>query len=97
MPDPRTQIVADGYDAMGETFAAWREEIVGEYLPKLVRGGIFSAFALVDGRAAASWRIDTGRIEVTPFGRIGNEAQALLDADADAVLRYLNPPESAVS
>ena len=30
MPDPRTQIVADGYDAVGETFAAWREEIVGD-------------------------------------------------------------------
>ena len=30
MPDPRTQIVADGYDAMGETFAAWREEIVSD-------------------------------------------------------------------
>jgi SAM-dependent methyltransferase len=30
VPDPRTQIVADGYDAMGETFAAWREEIVGD-------------------------------------------------------------------
>ena len=30
MPDPRTQIVADGYDAMGETFAAWREEIIGD-------------------------------------------------------------------
>lgn len=30
MPDPRTQIVADGYDAIGETFAAWREEIVGD-------------------------------------------------------------------
>ena len=30
MPDPRTQIVADGYDSMGETFAAWREEIVGD-------------------------------------------------------------------
>ncbi|HEY3577156.1 MAG TPA: class I SAM-dependent methyltransferase [Gaiellaceae bacterium] len=29
MPDPRTQIVADGYVAMGEAFAAWREEIVG--------------------------------------------------------------------
>jgi SAM-dependent methyltransferase len=28
--DPRTQIVADGYDAIGETFAAWREEIVGD-------------------------------------------------------------------
>ncbi len=30
MPDPRTQIVADGYDAMGETFAAWREGFVGD-------------------------------------------------------------------
>jgi SAM-dependent methyltransferase len=28
--DPRTQIVADGYDAIGERFAAWREEIVGD-------------------------------------------------------------------
>jgi SAM-dependent methyltransferase len=28
--DARTQIVADGYDAMGETFAAWREQIVGD-------------------------------------------------------------------
>jgi SAM-dependent methyltransferase len=28
--DARTQIVADGYDAMGETFAAWRERIVGD-------------------------------------------------------------------
>jgi SAM-dependent methyltransferase len=30
VPDPRTQIVADGYDVIGETFAAWREEIVGD-------------------------------------------------------------------
>ena len=30
MPDSRTQIVADGYDAIGETFAAWREEAVGD-------------------------------------------------------------------
>ena len=30
MPDPRTQLVADGYDAIGETFASWREEIVGD-------------------------------------------------------------------
>jgi SAM-dependent methyltransferase len=28
--DPRTQIVADGYDAIGETFAAWRERAVGD-------------------------------------------------------------------
>ena len=30
MADARTQIVADGYDAMGETFAVWRERIVGD-------------------------------------------------------------------
>jgi SAM-dependent methyltransferase len=28
--DPRTKLVGDGYDAMGETFASWREEIVGD-------------------------------------------------------------------
>jgi cyclopropane fatty-acyl-phospholipid synthase-like methyltransferase len=28
--DPRVQIVADGYDAMGDTFAEWRDRIVGD-------------------------------------------------------------------
>jgi SAM-dependent methyltransferase len=28
--DARTQLVADGYDAIGETFAEWRERIVGD-------------------------------------------------------------------
>ena len=30
MGDPRTQVVADGYDAIGETFAEWRERITGD-------------------------------------------------------------------
>ena len=30
MPDPRTQIVSEGYDAIGETFAEWRQRIVGD-------------------------------------------------------------------
>jgi cyclopropane fatty-acyl-phospholipid synthase-like methyltransferase len=28
--DPRTRIVAEGYDAMGEHFAEWRDRIVGD-------------------------------------------------------------------
>jgi cyclopropane fatty-acyl-phospholipid synthase-like methyltransferase len=28
--DPRTQLVADGYDTIGETFAEWRTRIVGD-------------------------------------------------------------------
>jgi cyclopropane fatty-acyl-phospholipid synthase-like methyltransferase len=30
VPDPRTQIVSDGYDAIGETFAEWRTRIVDD-------------------------------------------------------------------
>jgi SAM-dependent methyltransferase len=30
MTDPRTRIVADGYDLMGATFAEWRDRIVGD-------------------------------------------------------------------
>lgn len=30
MSDARTQLVADGYDAIGETFAEWRTRIVGD-------------------------------------------------------------------
>jgi cyclopropane fatty-acyl-phospholipid synthase-like methyltransferase len=30
MSDPRTQLVADCYDAIGERFSLWREEIVGD-------------------------------------------------------------------
>jgi SAM-dependent methyltransferase len=28
--DPRTQIVADGYDAIGDAFAEWRERFIGD-------------------------------------------------------------------
>ena len=30
MADPRTQLVADAYDAIGDTFAEWRERAVGD-------------------------------------------------------------------
>ena len=30
MADPRTQLVADGYDVIGETFSEWRERSVGD-------------------------------------------------------------------
>jgi SAM-dependent methyltransferase len=30
VPNPRTQIVADGYDAMGDVFAEWRTQIAGD-------------------------------------------------------------------
>ena len=30
MSDPRTKLVADAYDAIGETFVDWRERVVGD-------------------------------------------------------------------
>jgi SAM-dependent methyltransferase len=30
VPDPRTQIVSDGYDAIGDAFAEWRTRIAGD-------------------------------------------------------------------
>ena len=41
MTDPRTQLVADGYDVMGEAFVEWRDRIVGD--PRAVwRGELVS-------------------------------------------------------
>lgn len=90
MPTPPPRLLG----AFEPLLLGWsgREEIVGDHWSQFVRGGMISAFALVDGRAAASWRIDGRRIELTPFRPISKAAQSLLDADAQAVLRYLNPP-----
>ena len=41
MTDPRTQLVADGYDVIGEAFVEWRDRIVGD--PRAVwRGELVS-------------------------------------------------------
>jgi hypothetical protein len=55
--------------------------------------GIFRPFALVDGRAVATWSLAGGKIRLAPFAPIGPGARAALDADAGAVLRYLGYPD----
>jgi hypothetical protein len=55
----------------------------------VVTGGVFRPFALVGGKAVATWRISTGEIELTPFGNLSREHAAALDADGGAVLSYL--------
>ncbi|HET9115510.1 MAG TPA: winged helix DNA-binding domain-containing protein [Gaiellaceae bacterium] len=67
-----------------------RDEIVGENWERVARGGMISAFALVEGRAAANWRVEGRRVEITPFSPLGDETQQVLDTEADAVLRYLD-------
>ncbi|MGI8429728.1 MAG: winged helix DNA-binding domain-containing protein [Solirubrobacteraceae bacterium] len=67
-----------------------REEIVGsEQLVPVTSNGVFRAFALVGGRAAALWRLAAGEVVIEPFGRLSDQDAAALDSDAQDVLRFL--------
>jgi hypothetical protein len=71
-----------------------REEILGPDEPRVISGGLFRPFALVRGRGAATWKIQDGRIELEPFGRLARRDATALEADGHAALRYLSgrPP-----
>jgi hypothetical protein len=66
-----------------------REEILGPNEPLVITGGLFRPFALVRGRGVATWKIRDGRIELEPFGRLARRDAAALEADGEAVLRYV--------
>jgi hypothetical protein len=66
-----------------------RQELLGTGEGALTVGGLFLPFALVRGRAAATWRIDRGEVMLEPFGRLGSEDRAALEADAADALRFL--------
>lgn len=66
-----------------------REPILGGHEAKVVTGGIFRAFALVGGRAVATWRVSRERVELEPFVRLPRADAEALDADARDVERFL--------
>jgi hypothetical protein len=69
----------------------WRSRapITGEHDEAIVSGGLFRPFALVEGRAAALWRIDQHEIQIEPFDGLANQELAALRADALDVKRFL--------
>jgi Winged helix DNA-binding domain len=66
-----------------------RADVLGPAEPQVVTGGIFRGFALVDGRAAALWRINGRRTEIDPLRALSPEAATALARDADDVRRFL--------
>ena len=66
-----------------------REPILGAAEGDIVAGGLFRPFALVRGRAAASWRLEQGEVLLTPFDRLGRTEARALDAEAADVRRFL--------
>ena len=66
-----------------------RDPLLGGHAAAIVRGGMFNPFALVRGRAAGTWRIVDGRVEIEPFARLTRKDAAALGTEADDVLRFL--------
>jgi hypothetical protein len=67
-----------------------RDEIVGPHKLLVTINGIFRAFALVDGRAVATWKLVGGKLTIEPLVEVSHKAAAALEADAAAVLAFLD-------
>jgi hypothetical protein len=68
---------------------ASRDEVVGPHKLLVTINGIFRPFALVDGRAVATWRYAAGQVTIEPLGKVTKRATAALEADAAAVEEFL--------
>jgi hypothetical protein len=66
-----------------------REFLVGAHQVVFTINGLFRPFALVRGRAAATWRLRNGEITLEPLHELAADDTAALERDAKDVLRYL--------
>ena len=66
-----------------------REPVLGRFARRVTVGGMFRPFALVAGRAAATWRMPAGEVVLQPFEPLSATSEALLDRDAADVVRFL--------
>lgn len=69
-----------------------RELILGPHTHLVTMNGIFRPFAMVKGRAAATWKLNRGKVTIEPLGRISKAATAALAADAADVERFMASP-----
>jgi hypothetical protein len=64
-------------------FVAGADEVV------LVRNGLFRPFAIVEGRAVATWRLTRGRVTLEPIAPITPETSRALEGDGARVREFL--------
>lgn len=67
-----------------------REEVVGPHKMLVTMNGIFRPFALVDGRAVATWRLSNGKVTIEHLGKVKKKDAAALESDAEGVLEFMN-------
>lgn len=85
LPPPR---LLGAYDPL---LLGWtsREEVVGPHKLLVTINGIFRPFALVDGRAVATWKLTGGKLTIEHLSKVKKKDAAALEEDAEAVLRFL--------
>jgi hypothetical protein len=66
-----------------------REPLLGARQDVVTVNGLFRPFALVGGRAAATWSMPRGEVVLEPFGDLTRRDAAALNADAADVVRLL--------
>jgi len=66
-----------------------REAILDSNAARVVTAGLFRPFALVRGRAVATWAWRRGAVELVPFGSLSRDDARALKAEADDVRRFL--------
>ncbi len=71
---------------------ASRDPLVGRHGPAVVSGGVFRPFALVEGRAVATWRIVGSQVEIVALEPLDRATQAALERDGQDVLSFLALP-----
>ena len=86
LPPPR---LLGSYDPV---LLGWtsREPLLGPHRGAITVNGLFRPFALVRGRAAATWSMRGGEVALEPFSPLTREDAAALDADAADVVRFLS-------
>jgi hypothetical protein len=73
-----------------------RDPIVGASKSLVTINGVFRPFALVRGRAVATWRIVKREVVLEPFARLSQADREALESDACDVLRYLGLTSASV-
>jgi Winged helix DNA-binding domain len=66
-----------------------REEIIGPHKLLVTNNGLFRPFAMVDGRAVATWRLAGGKVTIEPLDEVKKKDAAALEADAARVLEFI--------
>ena len=68
-----------------------RTAILGDAERRVVTGGVFRPFAIIDGRAAATWSLSRGEVVVDPLRPLRPAEQTALLRESRDVVRYLGP------